>query len=30
VPELGKFDPLTLATRASLENVRDPVPADLP
>jgi len=28
VPELGKFDPLTLATRASLENVRDPVPAD--
>jgi tetratricopeptide (TPR) repeat protein len=23
VPELGKFDPLTLATRASLENVRE-------
>jgi hypothetical protein len=28
-PELGKLDPLTLATRASLENVRGaaPVPA---
>jgi tetratricopeptide (TPR) repeat protein len=26
-PELGKLDPLTLATRASLENVRGAVPA---
>jgi len=27
LPALGKLDPLTLATRASLENVRDPAPA---
>jgi len=30
VPALGKLDPLTLATRASLENVREPVPASVP
>jgi tetratricopeptide (TPR) repeat protein len=29
-PALGKLDPLTLATRASLENVRAPAPADTP
>jgi tetratricopeptide (TPR) repeat protein len=29
-PALGKFDPLTLATRASLENLRVSAPADLP
>ena len=28
VPALGKFDPLTLSTRASLENLRGSVPAD--
>ncbi len=29
-PALGKLDPLTLATRASLENVRGAAPADVP
>jgi tetratricopeptide (TPR) repeat protein len=29
-PAIGKLDPLTLATRASLENVRAAVPASLP
>jgi len=29
-PALGKLDPLTLATRASLENLRTAVPADAP
>ena len=30
LPALGKLDPLTLATRASLENVRGSAPADTP